>query len=170
MEDFMSELIINERNVAVTTSQPVSDANNTEGIQNTVEVENMDIIVDDFMMEEEASSLSNDLGDGLSGTDIDDVMIDDLDIGEEGYIEDGIGYELDFDEGYIDPGYFDEGYYDEGYMDEGMEVSMPEVKNPLLSSWPFVIGISLAVLVVSIGLGALLAKLKIKKGIDLYED
>ncbi|MDI9510124.1 MAG: hypothetical protein GX319_06055 [Clostridiales bacterium] len=166
----MSELIINERNVAVTTSQPVSDANNTEGIQNTVEVENMDIIVDDFMMEEEASSLSNDLGDGLSGTDIDDVMIDDLDIGEEGYIEDGIGYELDFDEGYIDPGYFDEGYYDEGYMDEGMEVSMPEVKNPLLSSWPFVIGISLAVLVVSIGLGALLAKLKIKKGIDLYED
>jgi hypothetical protein len=170
MEDFMSELIINERNVAVTTSQPVSDANNTEGIQNTVEVENMDIIVDDFMMEEEASSLSNDLGDGLSGTDIDDVMIDDLDIGGEGYIEDGIGYELDFDEGYIDPGYFDEGYYDEGYMDEGMEVSMPEVKNPLLSSWPFVIGISLAVLVVSIGLGALLAKLKIKKGIDLYED
>ena len=106
----MSELIINERNVAVTTSQPVSDANNTEGIQNTVEVENMDIIVDDFMMEEEASSLSNDLGDGLSGTDIDDVMIDDLDIGGEGYIEDGIGYELDFDEGYIDPGYFDEGY------------------------------------------------------------
>jgi hypothetical protein len=97
-------------------------------------------------------------------------MIDDLDIGGEGYIEDGIGYELDFDEGYIDPGYFDEGYYDEGYMDEGMEVSMPKVKNPLLSSWPFVIGISLAVLVVSIGLGALLAKLKIKKGIDLYED
>ena len=59
------------------------------------------------------------------GNDIDDVMIDDLDIGGEGYIEDGIGYELDFDEGYIDPGYFDEGYYDEGYMDEGMEVSMP---------------------------------------------
>ena len=26
----MSELIINERNMAVTTSQPVSDANNTE--------------------------------------------------------------------------------------------------------------------------------------------
>ena len=82
----MSELIINERNVAVTTSQPVSDANNTKE-SNTVEVENMDIIVDDFMMEEEASSLSNDLGDGLSGTDIDDVMIDDLDIGGEGYIE-----------------------------------------------------------------------------------
>lgn len=40
----------------------------------------------------------------------------------------------------------------------------------LLSSWPFVIGISAAVLLVSVALGTFLAKRKIKKGIDLYED
>lgn len=70
-----------------------------------------------------------------------------------------------FDEGYIDPGYIEE-----DIMYPGMETGMTEVKDPLLSSWPFVIGISAAVLVVSIVIGALLAKLKIKKGIDLYED
>ena len=44
------------------------------------------------------------------------------------------------------------------------------VKDPLLSSWPFVIGISFVVLAVSVALGVLLAKRKIKKGIELYED
>jgi hypothetical protein len=44
------------------------------------------------------------------------------------------------------------------------------VKDPMLSSWPFVIGISFAVLFVSIVFGAFMAKLKIKKGIDSYED
>ncbi len=62
----------------------------------------------------------------------------------------------------------------------GRDISIPEggmdvpidsgVKDPLLSSWPFVIGISTVVLAVSIVVGVLLAKLKIKKGIDLYED
>ncbi|MBE5966721.1 MAG: hypothetical protein E7255_07105 [Lachnospiraceae bacterium] len=52
----------------------------------------------------------------------------------------------------------------------GMETGMAEVKDPKLSSWPFVIGISGAVLIVSVALGALLASRKIKKGIDLYED
>ncbi|NLO08702.1 MAG: hypothetical protein GX129_02380 [Clostridiales bacterium] len=70
----------------------------------------------------------------------------------------------------IDEGYIDPGFYEGGYMEPGMEMGMAEVKDPLLSSWPFVIGISAAVFVVSIALGALLAKLKIKKGIDLYED
>lgn len=65
----------------------------------------------------------------------------------------------------IDPG-FEEGMY----VDPTMETGMAEVKDPLLSSWPFVIGISAAVLFVSITLGALLARRKIKKGIDLYED
>lgn len=69
------------------------------------------------------------------------------------------------DEGYVDPG-FTEGED----MYAGMETATYEVKDPLLSSWPFVIGISAAVLVVSIALGAFLARLKIKKGIDLYED
>lgn len=43
-------------------------------------------------------------------------------------------------------------------------------KDPLLSSWPFVIGISVVSLAVSIGIGILLAKRKIKKGFELYED
>ena len=40
----------------------------------------------------------------------------------------------------------------------------------LLSSWGFVGGITAATLVVSIVLGILLAKKRIKKGFDLYED
>lgn len=57
-------------------------------------------------------------------------------------------------------------------MDPGFDMGMgagTEVKDPLLSSWFFVLGISGAVLLVSIVLGALLARRKIKKGIDLYE-
>ncbi|MBP1756374.1 MAG: putative rane protein [Firmicutes bacterium] len=47
---------------------------------------------------------------------------------------------------------------------------MGAVKDPLLSSWPFVIGISTVVLTISVVIGVLLAKRKIKKGIELYED
>ena len=43
-------------------------------------------------------------------------------------------------------------------------------KDTLLSSWPFVIGISAGVLLVSVALGTFLARRKIKKGIELYED
>jgi hypothetical protein len=43
-------------------------------------------------------------------------------------------------------------------------------KDPLLSSWPFVIGISAASLAISVLIGILLAKRKIKKGFELYED
>lgn len=98
----------------------------------------------------------------------------------EEFIEDDLSvepdmYEDEFIDEYVDPGfidgeYFDPGFYDGGYMEPGMDMGMAEVNDPLLSSWPFVIGISAAVFVVSIALGALLAKLKIKKGIDLYED
>ncbi len=67
----------------------------------------------------------------------------------------------------ISPGYMDGGMFPDG----GMTVDPTSgMKSSLLSSWPFVIGISSAVLVVSIVLGALLAKRKIKKGIELYED
>ena len=44
------------------------------------------------------------------------------------------------------------------------------VKDPLLSSWYFVGGISAVTLAVAVFLGLLWAKRKIKKGIDLYED
>ena len=93
---------------------------------------------------------------------------------DEGFSEESIddysGEEFGIDPVYDEGAYMDY-EYDEGmYMDPGMEMGMGEVKDPLLSSWPFVIGISAAVLLVSIVIGALLAKLKIKKGIDLYED
>lgn len=58
-------------------------------------------------------------------------------------------------------------------MDVGMDVGMPEEggnKDPLLSSWIFVIGISLATLAIGFTLGLILAKRKIKKGFELYED
>jgi ABC-type uncharacterized transport system permease subunit len=61
----------------------------------------------------------------------------------------------------------------EGMPTEGgmvVDAMGTEVKDPLLSSWPFVIGISVAVLAVSVALGVLLAKRRIKKGIELYED
>jgi hypothetical protein len=56
------------------------------------------------------------------------------------------------------------------YVDPTMGMGTTEVKNPLLSSWLFVCGISAAVLFVSVVLGVLLARRKIKKGIELYED
>ncbi|MDF2511707.1 MAG: putative rane protein [Herbinix sp.] len=61
---------------------------------------------------------------------------------------------------------------DGAYTDGGIntEVGVASGNDPLLSSWPFVIGISAAVLLVSVALGILLAKRKIKKGIELYED
>lgn len=81
-------------------------------------------------------------------------------------LNEGDSSEPVMDEGYIDPGFYEGEITDPGMM----ETASAEVKDPLLSSWPFVIGISAAVLVVSIAIGAFLAKLKIKKGIDLYED
>lgn len=50
------------------------------------------------------------------------------------------------------------------------ETSVPSAKGSVLSSWTFVGGITAATLVVSVILGILLAKKRIKKGFDLYED
>lgn len=50
------------------------------------------------------------------------------------------------------------------------DITGTTTKDPILSSWPFVIGISSITLIVSIVLGILLAKRKIKKGFELYED
>lgn len=57
----------------------------------------------------------------------------------------------------------------EGGMPEELGTGM-EVKDPIMSSWPFVIGLSTVTLAVSIAIGLLLAKRKIKKGYELYED
>jgi len=103
------------------------------------------------------------------------------DVAEEDALTDEASDELIMDgaadmEAGADVGYIDEGMYmDPAYM-EGVETGMmvdPSAQAPkgsLLGSWPFVIGISAAVLAVSIALGAVLARIKIKKGIELYED
>ncbi len=62
------------------------------------------------------------------------------------------------------------GYTEDGTIVDPTMGGITTAKDPLLASWPFVIGISSAVLLVSIVLGILLAKMRIKKGIDLYED
>lgn len=66
---------------------------------------------------------------------------------------------------------------DIGGMEDGMmggdmygEVQVSSAKGSVMSSWPFVIGISSVTLVLSIVIGILLAKKRIKKGFDLYED
>lgn len=64
---------------------------------------------------------------------------------------------------------FDMGYI-EGDMGGGMYGEVTSPKDPILSSWPFVIGISSLTLILSIGIGIVLAKRKIKKGFELYED
>ncbi len=60
----------------------------------------------------------------------------------------------------------------EGSMDGKMigEVPVNSAKGTVMSSWPFVIGVTSATLVLSIAIGILLAKKRIKKGLDLYED
>ncbi len=55
-------------------------------------------------------------------------------------------------------------------LDGDMGYSETGTQDPILSSWPFVIGVSAGTLAVSIILGILLAKLRIKKGFEPYED
>lgn len=60
-------------------------------------------------------------------------------------------------------------------MDPGMYEEIPmdgpgTTKDPIMSSMLFVVGISVVTLAISIGIGILLAKRKIKKGFELYED
>ena len=62
---------------------------------------------------------------------------------------------------------YDEFYYDDVSQTEvSTEISM----DGLLSNWYFVGGVSAGVLLLSVAIGLLLAKAKIKKGFDVYED
>jgi hypothetical protein len=71
----------------------------------------------------------------------------------------------------VDGGYVDGGNVDGGYIEGEMPGDMSAgPKDPLLSSWTFVSGITLLTLAISVGIGVVLAKRKIKKGIELYED
>lgn len=60
---------------------------------------------------------------------------------------------------------------DTGYWEETMTGTEQVSKvDELMSSWFFVGGVTAGVLAIGVLLGLLSAKLKIKKGIDLYED
>lgn len=158
---------MNERNEAVTTSDDL--LLNVAEPMDEVTTDDLDMNIEESTPEEDAGALETDgreedsVSDGIEG-DVDDLEGSEEITGEEDFLEESESEY--FEEGdYMDSG------YEEGFdMDPNMEMGMGEVKDPLLSSWPFVIGISTAVLLVSIVIGALLAKLRIKKGIDLYED
>lgn len=61
--------------------------------------------------------------------------------------------------------------YEEDYtMSSETEATTEVSMDSLLSNWYFVGGVSGGVLLLSIVLGLLLAKSKIKKGFDVYED
>jgi len=61
--------------------------------------------------------------------------------------------------------------YAEGYDMMGETEATTEVSsNNLLSNWFFVGGVTAATLALSIVFGLLLAKRRIKKGFDVYED
>lgn len=62
--------------------------------------------------------------------------------------------------------FFEDDYMMSSEMEETTEVSV----DGLLSEWYFVGGVSGAMLLLSVVIGLLLAKSKIKKGFDVYED
>lgn len=105
---------------------------------------------------------------GATGeTSVDETAVSDEIVIDESNLKEGVAV----DGAYMNPGMGKDSYVDPGYVGEiNTETGMAVVKDPLLSSWPFVIGISVAVLFVSVALGAFLARRKIKKGIELYED
>ena len=63
------------------------------------------------------------------------------------------------------------GLYEEDYtMTSETEATTEASMDSLLSNWFFVGGVSGAMLLLSVVIGLLLAKNKIKKGFDVYED
>ena len=109
---------------------------------------------------------------------MEEVVTDETVVGETATVDEVITTEEVVDETAALEGAAGEVINQEGSMttetgtivDPGFDTGMTETKDPLLSSWLFVIGISIAVLFVSVALGVFLAKRKIKKGIELYED
>lgn len=176
MEDFMSEIIMIEENAVTTSSQDARSVTNVASSANVATTEAVVMDIEDVISDDVAGEV---LDETIDNEAVDYGEVDNIEeteglLEEDGFTEDSIDGILE-DDMIIDPAfdegaYMDPGFYEEGFMEPGMEMGMAEVKDPLLSSWPFVIGISAAVFVVSVALGAFLARLKIKKGIDLYED
>ena len=164
----MRELI---DNVATTEEDLVID--NLEGMSEDVMID--DGVEEGFEGLEDFNELEGEGIDGFEGSedfeDLEDFEYNDEfdEMGEDFEYYDEFGEMGEDFEYYDEFGDMGEGYYEEGY-DMGMGMDMDEPKDPLLSSWGFVIGITVAVLLVGVAVGALLARLKIKKGIELYED
>lgn len=74
----------------------------------------------------------------------------------------------------VDMGYVGEEVSPEDYSQSEIGVGDTSFdmkqKDPLLSSWIFVGGISTVTLLLSIAIGIFLTKKRIRKGIELYED
>lgn len=143
-------------------------------VDEVVPMEEGDVSVPDLEVVGGESSLTMD-GENIEGTDGSEVMPEDgeLDM-EAGNMEstkdipaDTYGMEGDY-MGNIGNEYTGN-MMDMGGM-YGMEETTAKSDGSIMSSWPFVIGISGLSLAISILLGILLAKKRRKKGFDLYED
>ena len=161
----MSDIIINTNSKETTATQVqeketiMQAAGDTVTIENTATIEDTTSETITETAPDAVETAEEDVSTEETNTAIEeDAVVEDEMIYDEssGVIEEGMDTGMGFDEGM--------------YSDPMMETGMAEVKDPILSSWPFVIGISAAVLCVSIILGILLARRKIKKGIELYED
>lgn len=138
----------------------------TEVIETSEEA--MDSADDEMTVaEDEVGTEVESEAEGMEDTLEGDVSLDTSIEGEESYIEEGDMGVVE-DEYYEDYTGMDSSIYDSMYGMTGMDST--EVKDPLLSNWFFVIGVSAATFVVSVVLGILLAKKRIKKGIELYEN
>lgn len=168
----MRELVVN-----TVTAEEAVVTDNLKGMPEDALIDDgvgENLVVFEGEVEEGFEGLDELEGEGIDGfegsEDFEDYGYEELEGMEEDfeYYDEFGGMEEGF-EYYDEFGDMGEGYYEEGY-DMGMGPGMDEPKNPLLSSWGFVIGITVVVLLVGVAVGTLLARLKIKKGIELYED
>ncbi len=119
----------------------------------------------------EDEEVSNYEGENYEGEAVDGEFVGSEDYVGEDYGDEGFYNgepEGGFDMGEM-PGDEYEGMYGEVGM-EGMEGAESGSSFKPMSSWLFIIGISIVAIAAGVTLGLLLAKRKIKKGLDLYED
>lgn len=189
MQDLVSNKVESDKDIRVMVG--VVSETTVGPVENTVEpVETSDVVATEVTGADDVTVNTETTGAGADSVSTEEV------VGEEGIAveEDGAKEELEGSEtegidsseqinvgvegdiNYDDMGMVDGGYDIGG--DYGMEtgafpeMGMPEAspKGSVMSSWLFVLGISGITLVISIVLGILLAKKRIKKGFDLYED
>lgn len=166
-----------EGNTDSTTNEAPADTTNVEGETTNTEATNVEGDTAD-------TEVSNVEGDSAN-TDVTNVEGETTDTDTTDVTVEGDADSTNMETG-VDEGEVIDGTGDTGDMAIGGDTSiggdMPGVdgtygettgsttKDPFLSSYVPIAGISAATLVVGVIIGILLAKKKIKKGIDLYED